>query len=220
MVDPVVVNIHVNGDLVASISADRPRADVGIAYRSYGENHGFDYSFPSTIGTKEICVYAANADGGTSTLLGCSRVRVAAGTATGVIESARTREDGSVRVRGWAVLEGSQDPVDVSLMLDGEMAKTVTADRERDDLADTLGELGTEHGFATTIKSGAGAEYHPLNRQSVTSSAAKLLSSFSVEQFAGGVGDCRKALGLEVWQTDNIGVTGFAAMLTNVMLEA
>ncbi len=158
VVDPIVVNIHVNGDVVATITADRPRIDIGTAFRSYGENHGFDYSFPSTIGTKEVCVYAANADGGSATLLGCSRVRVTAGTATGVIESARSRRDGGVRVRGWAVLEGSAEPVDVDLVVDGEMVKTVTADRAREDLADTLGELGVDHGFATTVRRGAGAQ--------------------------------------------------------------
>ena len=66
--------------------------------------------------------------------------------------------DGRVRVRGWAVLEGSADPIDVDLSVDGQMRKTITADRTRRDTAETLGDLGVDHGFAATVRPGAGAQ--------------------------------------------------------------
>ena len=153
--DPVIVNVYVNGDLITSATADALRPDVGVAFSTYGDNHGFDVSFPATIGTKEVCVSAVNAQGGSNTMLGCDRVRVRAGSVAGVIESAQAT-DGGVTVTGWAIVEGQTDPVDVDFLLDGADAGSVRANKRRKDLADTLGELGERHGFETTLAAGAG----------------------------------------------------------------
>jgi hypothetical protein len=153
--DPIDVLIYVNGDLVTSTRADVTRPDVGAAYRSYGTDHGFDVTFASTIGTKEVCVYAVNGGGGNNTLLGCATVRVSATAATGLIENA-VAADGAIEVTGWAMVEGSSDTLDVDLYLNDVLAGTVAADQRRSDLTNTFGGAGTDHGFATVIAADPG----------------------------------------------------------------
>lgn len=151
--DPIDVLIQVNGSAVTSVTADEPRPDVGAAYGSYGDEHGFDVSFPSTIGTKEVCAYAVNNGGGPNKLLGCALVKVAAGATSGVIEAANAGV-GQIDVSGWAMVEGSTTSLDVDLYVDDVHALTVPANLARADLANTFGDAGTRHGFATTLAVG------------------------------------------------------------------
>jgi len=147
---PVRINVYVNGNLITSAPADRSRPDVGAAYRSFGNDHGFDITIDSTTGTKEVCAEAVNEGGGNNQLLGCQIVRVSAGQPTGILEEVRTTAEG-MEIRGWAVLPGDRDPVDVDLFVDDMHATSVTADRRRKDLATTLGTAGNKHGFKATL---------------------------------------------------------------------
>lgn len=144
------VNIFINGTLVRSVTADRPRPDVGVAYRSFGDDHGFDVTLVSTTGTKEVCVSAVNAGGGDNALLGCRTVRVSANRPTGILERANSTGEG-VAVSGWALLPGDRNAIDVDLYVDDVHAGTIEANKKRADLVTTFGDSGRKHGFKTTL---------------------------------------------------------------------
>ncbi len=147
---PIDVLIYVNGELATSAVADRPRPDVGVAYRGQGDRHGFDVTIPATLGTKEVCVYAVNVGGGTNPLLGCDTVRVQGVAPTGVLEAVEAL-DGSVSASGWAMVPGAAHPVEVELVVDGVVLATVTADLPRPDLVHMEGAAGQNHGFAAVL---------------------------------------------------------------------
>ncbi len=147
---PIDVLIYVNGDLVTSARADQPRPDVGIAYRDLGDDHGFDITFPSTLGTKEVCVYAVNAGGGSNPLLGCRTVRVRNTAATGVLEAVEVL-DGAVSATGWAMAAGQPGPVTVVLVVDDRVVATVAADLPRPDLVGVPGAGSEARGFTAVV---------------------------------------------------------------------
>jgi hypothetical protein len=155
-IDPISVTIYVNGNLTIGALADETRSDVGAAYRGYGNEHGFDISLASTIGTKEVCVYAVNEGGGTNTLLGCKTVRVSAGAATGLIESA-VGVNRMIEISGWAMAEGSSEVVDVDLYLNDVHRGKIAADRDRSDLVTTFSGAGANHGFSTVVAADPGS---------------------------------------------------------------
>lgn len=155
-IDPINVTIYVNGNLVTSTLADKTRSDVGAAYRGYGSEHGFDVSFASTIGTKEVCAYAVNQGGGANTLVGCKTVRVSAASPTGLIESA-IGANRVVEISGWAMVEGSPDVLDVDLYVNDVHRGTIAADRDRSDLVATFASAGANHGFSTVVAADPGS---------------------------------------------------------------
>ncbi len=152
---PIDVTVSVNGTVVTSGRADQSRPDIGIVYSAHGPDHGFDMTFPATLGTKEICIHAVNAGGGRNTLLGCQRVRVRATAPTGVIEAA-TGDIDALEINGWALIEGSREPLDVDLYVNDDHVETVAADKRRRDLREAFGEAGTRHGFKKRLRAEPG----------------------------------------------------------------
>lgn len=205
-VEPIDVAVYVNGDLVATALADRNRPDVGAAYGSFGPDHGFDITFASTLGTKEVCVYALNAAGGSNKLLGCEQVRVTSATPTGLIETADAT-DGGVVVRGWALVDGSRDPLDVDIRVGDTLASTVTADQRRRDMASTFGDAGLRHGFETRIEVAAGT--HEICASVIDPETGSTVSlgctTVSVDTSPAPIGALDSALG----GSDGIEVTGW-----------
>src|SRR4029077_13349702 len=54
----VDVAVYVDGAYVGSRAANTYRPDVGVAYRGWGDNHGFDFTVPVGGGAvKQICVW-------------------------------------------------------------------------------------------------------------------------------------------------------------------
>ncbi len=73
-----VVDVKVNGVVVASQPANVAQTDVGAAHKGYGNNHGFNVT-ATTVGgsTKSVCVEARNLAGhGGTVSLGCKNVAV------------------------------------------------------------------------------------------------------------------------------------------------
>ena len=71
--DPISVHAYADGRLVASVSANELRGDVGATYPEYGAAHGFDATI-SAPGARSICVYGINVEAGSNSLLGCRTV--------------------------------------------------------------------------------------------------------------------------------------------------
>ena len=153
---PVDVNIFVNGTLFASVQANELRPDIGAAYRSFGDEHGFDVTFATTIGTKEVCAEAVNAGGGANVQLGCQTVSVSATQPTGILESASAAR-GAVGVSGWALIPGQDDVLKVDVFVDQELVDTVKANKRRNDLSESIQGVGKKHGFEAVVAADAGS---------------------------------------------------------------
>lgn len=69
---PIKVHIYV-GPAGAEYAADKPRADVGAAYR-LGDRHGFAEFVAMPTGRHTVCVYAINTGPGGHTFMGCRDV--------------------------------------------------------------------------------------------------------------------------------------------------
>lgn len=72
--DPVRVQISRNGELVATVSANRDRADLGDAAARYGTSHGFDAGIVPEPGVNRICVRIIGVGGGGDAGAGCAEV--------------------------------------------------------------------------------------------------------------------------------------------------
>jgi hypothetical protein len=70
--DAVDVHVYIDGVVVGSTRADRPRSDIGAAFPEYGAAHGFDATFNAP-GASLVCAYAINVEAGNNQLLGCRR---------------------------------------------------------------------------------------------------------------------------------------------------
>jgi hypothetical protein len=76
--DPVQVHVYVDGVMRASVTANRPRADIGLAYPDAGVYHGWQTAaIPATSGVHNVCAYGINIHGGSSNpQLACRSVTV------------------------------------------------------------------------------------------------------------------------------------------------
>ena len=74
--DPISVHVYVNGVLRNGAVADRSRVDVGAAYPSFGDRHGYAVSVPARAGINIVCVYGINVGAGSNRLIGCHDVSV------------------------------------------------------------------------------------------------------------------------------------------------
>lgn len=72
---PVVVHAYIDGVLNTAI-ANQTRDDVGALHPGYGSAHGFTITRAAATGTRQVCVYAINLDGGSNAFLGCRSVIV------------------------------------------------------------------------------------------------------------------------------------------------
>ncbi len=68
--DPISIHVYVDSEGTAYV-ADESRPDVGAAYPSAGDGHGFSEFVPMTAGAHSVCVYAINNGAGGHVLLGC-----------------------------------------------------------------------------------------------------------------------------------------------------
>src|SRR5205823_12198614 len=67
----VSVNVLVDGEYVATVTANKSRPDVGSAYPGWGNYHGFTSTGILPDGIHNVCAVAVNVGQGNNTLLGC-----------------------------------------------------------------------------------------------------------------------------------------------------
>ena len=72
---PIEVHLSVDGAILPVV-ADGARPDVGAAFDLWGPDHGFTATLGAAPGTRTVCAWGIDANGGTNTLLGCRTVTV------------------------------------------------------------------------------------------------------------------------------------------------
>ncbi|MEO5840921.1 MAG: hypothetical protein ABIQ73_13440 [Acidimicrobiales bacterium] len=154
--DPIAVHVYVNGVLRSGVLADRSRLDVGAAYPSFGDRHGYALSVAADAGANVVCVYGINVGVGTNSLIGCRVVTIddaPFGSVDRVDVEAGLR---SVVVHGWALDVQTADPIAVHVYVNGVLRGGGTADRSRADVAAVYPLFGDRHGFAVSVPARAG----------------------------------------------------------------
>lgn len=150
-VAPVAVHVYVDGAWGGSTVAEEPRPDVGAAYPTAGEHHGFTAVLRVGEGQHVVCAYAVSlvADG-ENPLLGCRSVVAPVHEPVGNLDSL-TGERDHVRLVGWAFDPDTAEPIDVHVYRDGVWAGQVGAFRERLDVAAAYGLPTAAQGFAVDL---------------------------------------------------------------------
>jgi hypothetical protein len=75
--EPIRVHVYVDGVVRSGVTADDPRADIGLAYPEAGVNHGWQVVINMPSGVHQVCAYGINIYGGSSNPeLACTSVTV------------------------------------------------------------------------------------------------------------------------------------------------
>lgn len=143
------VHIYVDGKPVTSERAKTSRPDVGRIHGK-GDLHGFSRSVGASDGAHQVCVYAIDPTGGSNPQIGCRSVTVRNAVPRGTLDAATSTTPGKVQVRGWAFDPDTTAPVAVHVYVDGKLARGVTANASRPDVARAHG-IGGSHGYDTTL---------------------------------------------------------------------
>jgi hypothetical protein len=147
---PVDVDIYVDNQVVATVTANGYRPDVASGYPGMGPNHGFDTVVSVTGGSHDVCAWIRNSGPASNTflsgLLGCRTVTSSSPFGSlDVLEVGR----GTITVAGWAIDPDTQAPIQVQVQVGGAVT-TTTANLSRPDV-DAIFHLGANHGFRTTL---------------------------------------------------------------------
>jgi hypothetical protein len=130
------------------------RSDVAAAYRLQDGRQGFDVTLTGEPGTNTVCVTAINVGRGENASLGCRTVSVLAANPIGNFEAAVSTTDG-ITVSGWALDPDTAASSYVWVEVAG-VGKLAYANTHRPDIGRLLPELGSAHGFSTTLTPGPG----------------------------------------------------------------
>jgi hypothetical protein len=74
--NPVDVHTYVDGRFAGVTTADVHRPDLGVAFPSYGPNHGYSAVFPASPGRHTVCTYGINVGPGGHALLECKSITI------------------------------------------------------------------------------------------------------------------------------------------------
>jgi hypothetical protein len=152
---PVQVHVYLDGRWAGAHAAGLPRSDVGAIYPRLGADHGFDVTFQTAGGVRQVCAFAINTgpNGDANTFIGCGSVSVSSDP-FGSVEAAGSGP-GSVRVSGWALDPDTSDAA-VQVSLDGVVVGTLPTDLARPDVAAVFPGRGTAHGYAGSFSAAPG----------------------------------------------------------------
>jgi hypothetical protein len=154
--DPIAVHVYVNGVLRTGVLADRSRSDVGAAYPSSGDRHGYALSVAVDAGVNVVCVYGINVGVGTNSLIGCRVVTIEDAPFGSVDRIDVEAGLQSVVVHGWALDVQTADPIAVHVYVNGVLRGGGLADRSRVDVGAAYPSFGDRHGFAVPVPARAG----------------------------------------------------------------
>ncbi|MGH9086215.1 MAG: M23 family metallopeptidase [Acidimicrobiales bacterium] len=154
---PTDVHGYVGQSGVATV-ADLPRADVGAAFPSFGDDHGFGVEVPVGPGTHDVCAYGINAAGaGGTSLFGCRAVPVSSDPVGRV--DVVTPGPGQISVSGWALDPDTASSTDIHVYVDGRGTNLGPASQDRQDIAAAFPRWGPSHGFSAAVPVGAGGDH-------------------------------------------------------------
>ena len=149
------VQLRLDGNPVATVTANQPRPDVGAAYPSAGPNHGFSTTLSAGAGVHTVTAVALNVGPGTNQTLASRTVEVRSGSPFGNLENAWTGP-GKIRLAGWVLDPDTPDPIQVQIQVDGAVVATTTANLRRDDVAALYPGYGNPHGFQVDVDVASG----------------------------------------------------------------
>lgn len=164
--DAINVDVYVDGQFARTARADVYRADLQGAVGS--TNHGYVVTLPGmSFGAHKVEVYAAESQGNVSVKIG--EVTVTNTAPIGSFDGL----DGAYAA-GWAFdSDNPSTPLQVALLVDGQIATTTTASAERPDVSSYL--QSTNHAFWIALPTlSAGSHeisvlaYDPLSNDAVT----------------------------------------------------
>ena len=155
-VNPIRVQVLVDGQPVVTALADQVRPDVGQAYPQFGSRHGFTVTAPVPSGRHDVCVNAVNVGApADNTQLGC--ITVVMGTPIGAVDVAEPLPGGAL-VSGWAIdTDRVSEAVTVRINVDGQLAGSTVADLDRADVASRYPTAGRRHGFTLEVAARPGS---------------------------------------------------------------
>lgn len=144
---PVVVKLTLDG-----AAAGTATANLGAQQQS------FKATLPTADGQHTVCAVAVNQNKGTGNSAKVCQSVTLDHDPIGAFESiGRSPSDPTqLTVSGWALDQGTSDPITVSSTLDGKPGPTGTADGARPDIGSKYPGYGDDHGFSFTIPADAG----------------------------------------------------------------
>ncbi|MCW2700444.1 MAG: hypothetical protein JWQ45_1979 [Blastococcus sp.] len=153
---PVSVHLYVDGHAAAAVTANRTRTDVGRAYPTAGDAHGYSWTGTLSAGSHQVCTFGINRGAGTgNSRLGCRTVAITGTSPASVTQPPvgtldRVAASGTtVTASGWTYdLDVPTMPLRVHLYVDGAAVAAVTADRPRADVGRTQPGIGDAHGYS------------------------------------------------------------------------
>lgn len=126
--------------------ADQANTTAQEHYPLASSSHGFDVTLPIT-GPTNVCIYVTGINGGDTISLGCQVVQPGDGTPVGSLDSVVSPGSGQVQATGWALdPDALTSPATVNVTIGGE-TRSVIADVEGSEEADSYPTAGTAHGF-------------------------------------------------------------------------
>jgi hypothetical protein len=152
--DPVTVNLSVDGQPAGSAPAAVSRPDLAAHYPDAGVDHGLTTMLTVPAGTHRICASATNLGAGANSTLNCVSVTVR-NNPLGMLDSA-TQVPGGLRLSGWALDLNAAAPVSVFLYVDGRYVARSTASVTRPDLLAHYPTVGGDHGYTLIVPVGPG----------------------------------------------------------------
>jgi hypothetical protein len=159
------VHIYVDGAVVAGLTANQHRPDVGAAYPGSGDYHGFSDIVANGIaaGDHTVCTYAINVGpGDTNPLLStCKTVTITPRNPFGFLDGA-TPSGAGIHVRGWAIDPNTTEPINVHIYVDGAVVAGLTANQHRPDVGAAHPGFGDYHGFDDVVANGIAAGDHTV----------------------------------------------------------
>jgi hypothetical protein len=162
----VPVHVYAGSTLIGATQAERPRADVAAAFPAQGPSHGFDLFAGLGGGHHLIRTYAVDIAGSDANALIDERwVDVPTGPPFGHLDLVDGLP-GRVHLAGWAIDPDTALPLDLHIYLDGILAGTGRADRDRPDVAGVHPFYGPGHGFDLEIPTSPGfhvAQVYAIN---------------------------------------------------------
>jgi peptidoglycan hydrolase-like protein with peptidoglycan-binding domain len=148
---PVQVTATVDGGPPQSVTANLPHDGVRRDYPEWGDQHGYAFVLPVTVGSHTVCLTAVNAaqTPGTNTTLGC-RTMTAQHSPVGALE-VLTPGLGTVTVGGWALDPDTADTVTTGLTVDGVPSEQVLTTTSRPDIDARYPGMGDQHGVEAEL---------------------------------------------------------------------
>lgn len=149
------VHVYVDGAFKTQATANTARPDVGGAYPSFGNAHGYSVVVGGlAAGSHTVCTYGINVGAGSNMTLGCQGVAIPTGAPFGSFDQV-TAGAGKIQASGWSVDPDTAGPVTVQVFVDVTSVATV-ANQVRSDVGAGYPLYGSAHGYTAVINSGPG----------------------------------------------------------------